>query len=143
MSELLPYFISSIPKDNIESTLKDIGKEIGLKLLEIYQIENIHASISEALINITSNLLPKIYECRRSVEKSTEAENIYIIKEKNNIFFKNEIKEKFKCLDGIIAGIIEIALDAANYKCNVNSYIFENNYLYVIEQKDNNDKTIK
>ncbi|TBU00422.1 subunit of transport protein particle complex [Hamiltosporidium tvaerminnensis] len=108
-------------KGDCEKKLETLGKDIGMKFLEIYEIRRSN-KIVDILESITYTFLPKIYTSNRYVEKSKDFENVFLIIE-DTPFFGKYISAPKRCegfcADSITGGIISVVLTSFGYKNTV------------------------
>ncbi|KAG0428307.1 putative trafficking protein particle complex subunit TRS31 [Dictyocoela muelleri] len=117
--------LTEIYQENPQKLI-EIGKEIGLRLLEYFKL-NQELNISNVLFNI-KYMFNKIKKSKREIEKCIEKENTYLFIDYVPIF-GNEY---------LTIGIIEISLLASGFKtkiecCNSSCQEYLSKFVYIVE----------
>ncbi|WUR02216.1 trafficking protein particle complex subunit [Vairimorpha necatrix] len=115
-------------KDNnedIENEMKKIGHIFCRSALEILDF-NRETDLQSLLYNITYTLLEKIHSSPRKLEISSTNNKEYFIFEYEPFFTKHvPLTETWKdfCPESVMTGVIEYAIAASGFKCEVSGYV--------------------
>ena len=130
-NDFLKYAICALIQDlkdnneDIEQEMKKVGHILGRMALEHDDFQR-ELDLESLLYKITYTFLDKIYSTSRKLEVSTKNSKEYYIFEHEPLFSQHvSLPESWKdfCPESIMSGVIEYALLASGFECEVNGYI--------------------
>ncbi|KAM0671783.1 Trafficking protein particle complex subunit 31 [Ordospora colligata] len=116
---MVEYFMENA--DDTEERLKEIGYEVGIRMLEVYRFER-EVHIPTLLYRVAFDLLPHVNNSDRRIEKSNTTDGTYIIMDMDGIFSRfMSVPQSWDafCADSVVCGLLEAAFTASGHQADV------------------------
>lgn len=119
---MVEYFMEQ--GGDVESGLRTVGYEVGIKLLEVYGFER-ELHIPTLLYRLTFNLLPGISDNNRKVERAEGRDDMYLVTDYDGVFSRFiSVPPEWEgfSADSLTCGIIQAVLMASGYESEVTAF---------------------
>lgn len=113
-------------KKDVESELKAVGYEMGIKLLEVHRFER-ETHLPTLLYRLTFDFLPNVSASDRRIEwVEDESRNMYLLTDLDGVFSRFvSVPAEWEgfSADSLVCGVIQAVLMASGYSAEVHAFL--------------------